>query len=78
MPGALATVEPWSPRESSQRQQVTPPLPGRTSAAPSPCHASSSFTVLPPIMAEPCTTKMKRGSGGSWNSTFSADDRMSS
>ena len=52
--------------------------PGFTVTAASPCHASPSFSVLPAIMADPCTTKMKRGSGGSRNATFSALESTSS
>ena len=52
--------------------------PGFTVIAASPCQASPSFTGLPSMVAEPCTTKMKRGSGASRNSTFSALDRTSS
>ena len=78
MPGALAVVLPWSPRASSQRQQVTPPEPGFTVTAASPCQASPSLRVVPATLADPCTMKIKRGNGGSRNSTFSALDSTSS
>jgi hypothetical protein len=57
---------------------VTPAAPGFTVTVPSPCQASPSFTGLPAMVAEPCTTNTKRGSGGNWNSTFSALDSTSS
>ena len=78
MPGAAATVLPASPRDSSQRQQVTPCGPGLMVMARSPCQDSPSLRFSSPIMALPCTMKMKRGSGGNWNSTVSALESTSS
>ena len=51
---------------------------GFTMMAVSPCQASPSLSVAPAILAEPCTMKMNRGSGGSRNSTFSALESTSS
>jgi len=78
MPGAFAIVLPWSPAASSQRQQVTPCADGFTVTSPSPCQPSPALTGLPSIIADPCSTKMKRGNGGSANTTFSALDSTSS
>jgi len=38
----------------------------------------AAFPTLPPIVAEPCTTKMNRGCGGNWNSIDSAVESTSS
>src|SRR6185295_19158434 len=57
---------------------VTPLEPGFTVTAASPCQASPSLRVASAILAEPCTTKINRGNGGSRNSTFSALDSTSS
>ena len=78
MPGALAVVLPQSPRASSHRQQVTPAAPGFTRNGALALPGLAFGDCLPPMVAAPCTTKIKRGSGGNWNATFSALESTSS